>query len=86
MVSRINAHYLMEAHMDEVFWLGQIFWLTFFACGAYLSFAFFRLADEGNARTATPAVPPATHAGLGKASFEFPPLMQCSKPRPAAGA
>ena len=86
MVSSVHANYLMEARMDEVFCSSQIFWLAFLACGAYLSFAFFRLADEENARTATLAVPPATPARLGDAEFELPPLMQCSKPRPAAGA
>ncbi len=72
--------------MDEVFCIGQIFWLAFLACGAYLSFAFFRLADEENARTATPAVSTVTRAGPGKPTVELPSLTHCSKPRSAAGA
>lgn len=66
--------------MDGFFCIGQIFWIAFLACGAYLSFAFWRLADEETARTATPAVPPVTYAGPGKTAFELLSLTQCSKP------
>jgi hypothetical protein len=53
--------------MDGSFCIGQIFWIAFLVCGVYLSFAFWRLADEETARTATPAVPTATGAGAWQA-------------------
>ena len=40
--------------MDEIFWLGQIVWLMFLGCGAYLSLAYIQLADEESARTVKP--------------------------------
>jgi hypothetical protein len=38
--------------MDALFWIGQVDWLAFLACGAYLSFCFWKLSDEENARKA----------------------------------
>ena len=40
--------------IDALFWIGQVVWLAFLACGAYVSFSFADLADENAARTVTP--------------------------------
>ena len=41
--------------MDAFFWIGQVVCLAILACGAYVSFCFFDLADKNNARTARKA-------------------------------
>ena len=38
--------------MDTLFWIGQADWLAFLACGAYLSFCFWKLSDEESSRKA----------------------------------
>ena len=47
--------------MEQLFWIGQVGWIAFLACGAYVSFSFYELADEEHARTAQPRKP-APHA------------------------
>jgi len=55
--------------MDNIFWLGQIFWLTFLACGIYLSIVYARLANEESARTVKPEVPVAERPHTGSAGL-----------------
>jgi len=57
--------------MDDILWLGQVFWLTFLACGVYLSLAYAHLADEERAKTVSPdnPLPPAAQTGPGNAGF-----------------
>ena len=55
--------------MDQIFWLGQIFWLTFLVCGIYLSLAYAHLADEESARTVKPDVPAAEQPHTGSAGL-----------------
>jgi hypothetical protein len=38
--------------MDALFWIGQVGWVAFLACGAYLVFCFWELVDEERARKA----------------------------------
>jgi negative regulator of sigma E activity len=38
--------------MDALFIIGQVVWIAVLACGAYISFSFYELADESHARTA----------------------------------
>jgi hypothetical protein len=38
--------------MDTLFWIGQVGWLAFLACGAYVSFCFWKLSGEERARAA----------------------------------
>jgi hypothetical protein len=40
--------------MDELFWVGQVVWACILACGAYVSFCYFDLADAERARTVKP--------------------------------
>ena len=40
--------------MDELFWVGQVVWFCILACGAYVSFCYFDLADAESARTVKP--------------------------------
>ena len=40
--------------MELLFWVGQVGWVAFLACGAYVSFCFYDLADEEHARAAKP--------------------------------
>ena len=40
--------------MDELFWIGQVVWTCILACGAYVSFSYFDLADAWSARTVEP--------------------------------
>ena len=67
--------------MDALFVIGQVVWIAVLACGAYVSFCFFDLADENAARTAMPKTllqaSPAARAGTGTSS----PGVRC-----AAGA
>jgi hypothetical protein len=74
MPSRFNA-YSMEDHMDEIFSIGQFFCLMFLVCGAYLSFAYARLANAEYAKTVTPDRPtlPAMQTGPGSAGFNVFP-------------
>jgi predicted permease len=60
-----------EDHMDQIFWLGQIFWLAFLACGIYLWLVYARLADEESARTVKPDVPAAKQPHTGSAGFDL---------------
>jgi len=57
--------------MDDIFWIGQIFWLTFLACGIYLSLAYARLADEESARTVKPEIPAAEQPHTASAGFNL---------------
>ena len=43
--------------MDALFWIGQVGWLAFLGCGAYVSFCFWGLSDAASARTAKLAQP-----------------------------
>ena len=43
--------------MDDIFWIGQFFWLMFLGCGGYLAFVYASLADEESARAVTPERP-----------------------------
>jgi len=57
--------------MDALFWIGQVGWLVFLACGAYVSFCYADLSDAESARMARPdkSRPPATEPGSGNAGF-----------------
>jgi hypothetical protein len=59
--------------MDDFFWLGQIFWLTFLVCGIYLSLAYAHLADEESAKSVSPdnALPPAAQIHTGSTGFDL---------------
>ncbi|HKA43150.1 MAG TPA: hypothetical protein VKF40_14270 [Burkholderiales bacterium] len=61
--------------MDDIFWIGQFFWLMFLGCGGYLAFVYASLADEESARTVTPERPalPAAQADLGHTAFTVSP-------------
>jgi hypothetical protein len=47
--------------MDEIFSIGQFFWLMFLGCGGYLAFVYAHLADVETAKTVSPdrAIAPA---------------------------
>jgi hypothetical protein len=53
MVSSINVNQT-GGYMDALFLIGQVVWIAILACGAYVSFCFYDLADENAARTAKP--------------------------------
>ena len=68
--------------MDALFWIGQVDWLAFLACGAYLSFCFWKLSDEENARKAelVEAGAPKLHTACRR-----PPLLHSHHPGRTAG-
>ena len=40
--------------MDALFLIGQVVWVAVLACGAYVSFSYYELADAEHAKTARP--------------------------------
>ena len=58
--------------MDELFWVGQVVWVCILACGAYVSFCYFDLADAESARTVKPEkqAAPAAHSRPEKPGFD----------------
>lgn len=58
--------------MDELFWVGQVVWVCILACGAYVSFSYFDLADAESARTVKPEkrAAPAAQSSPEKPGFD----------------
>jgi len=57
--------------MNDIFWFGQIFWLTFLVIGVCLSLAYAHLADEESAKSVSPdnARPSAARSQTGSTGF-----------------